>query len=92
MVPVAIAGNISGEATTPSGNIFNEAMRGPMGCPALSERRPWPARVPQPQSALPIRASSVPDTEWRGRGSVVAVLAAEARPREGHPRRYCRPT
>jgi hypothetical protein len=28
MVPVAIAGNISGEATTPSGNIFNEAMRG----------------------------------------------------------------
>jgi hypothetical protein len=28
MVPVAIAGNISGEATTPSGNIFNEATRG----------------------------------------------------------------
>jgi hypothetical protein len=28
MVPVAIAGNISGEAMTPSGNIFNEATRG----------------------------------------------------------------
>ena len=28
MVPVAVAGNISREATTPSGNIFNEAMRG----------------------------------------------------------------
>ena len=28
MVPVAVAGNILGEATTPSGNIFNEAMRG----------------------------------------------------------------
>lgn len=28
MVPVAIAGNISGKATTPSGNIFNEATRG----------------------------------------------------------------
>jgi hypothetical protein len=28
MVPGAIAGNISSEATTPSGNIFNEAMRG----------------------------------------------------------------
>ncbi len=31
MVPVAIAGNISGEATTPSGNIFNEATRGQSG-------------------------------------------------------------
>jgi len=28
MVPVANVGNISGEATTPSGNILNEAMRG----------------------------------------------------------------
>ncbi len=28
MVPVVIAGNILGEATTPSGNIFIEAMRG----------------------------------------------------------------
>lgn len=28
MVPVAAAGDILGEATTPSGNIFNEAMRG----------------------------------------------------------------
>jgi hypothetical protein len=28
MVPVAVAGNILGEATAPSGNIFNEAMRG----------------------------------------------------------------
>ena len=27
MVPVAIAGNILGEATPPAGNIFNEAMR-----------------------------------------------------------------
>jgi hypothetical protein len=27
MVPVAIAGNISVEATPPSGNTFNEAMR-----------------------------------------------------------------
>ena len=27
MVPVAVAGNILDEATTPSGNIFNEAMR-----------------------------------------------------------------
>jgi hypothetical protein len=27
MVPVAITGNISAEATTPAGNIFNEAMR-----------------------------------------------------------------
>jgi hypothetical protein len=30
MVPVVIAGNILGEATTPSGNIFNEATRGPI--------------------------------------------------------------
>jgi len=29
MVPVTIAGNISGEATTPSGNTFNDATRGP---------------------------------------------------------------
>jgi hypothetical protein len=28
MVSLAVAGNILGEATTPSGNIFNEAMRG----------------------------------------------------------------
>ena len=28
MVPVAVAGNILGEATPPAGNIFNEAMRG----------------------------------------------------------------
>jgi hypothetical protein len=28
MVPAVMAGNILGEATTPSGNIFNEAMRG----------------------------------------------------------------
>jgi hypothetical protein len=28
MVPVAIAGNISGEATPLFGNIFNEATRG----------------------------------------------------------------
>jgi hypothetical protein len=28
MVPVVIAGNILGEATPPSGNIFNDAMRG----------------------------------------------------------------
>jgi hypothetical protein len=28
MVPVTTAGNILGEATTASGNIFNEAMRG----------------------------------------------------------------
>jgi len=28
MVPVPIAGNILGEATTSSGNIFNDAMRG----------------------------------------------------------------
>jgi hypothetical protein len=34
MVPVAIAGNISGEATTRSGNIFNEATRGAEDPPA----------------------------------------------------------
>jgi hypothetical protein len=28
MMPVTTAGNILGEATTASGNIFNEAMRG----------------------------------------------------------------
>jgi hypothetical protein len=28
MVPVAVSGNISREATTPSGNIFAEATRG----------------------------------------------------------------
>lgn len=28
MVPAPVAGNILGEATTSSGNIFNEAMRG----------------------------------------------------------------
>ena len=28
MVPVHVAGNILGEATTSSGNIFNDAMRG----------------------------------------------------------------
>ena len=28
MVPVPVAGNIPGEATTSSGNIFNDAMRG----------------------------------------------------------------
>jgi hypothetical protein len=28
MVPVPVAGNIAGEATTSSGNIFNDAMRG----------------------------------------------------------------
>jgi hypothetical protein len=31
MVAGAIAGNISAEATTPTGNIFSEAMRGPRG-------------------------------------------------------------
>ena len=40
MVPVAVAGNISGEATTPSGNIFNEAMRGVI--------RGSGVRIPQP--------------------------------------------
>jgi hypothetical protein len=31
MVAGAIAGNISAEATTPTGNTFAEAMRGPVG-------------------------------------------------------------
>lgn len=31
MVPVPVAGNILGEATTSSGNIFNDAMRGTGG-------------------------------------------------------------
>ena len=43
MVPVAVAGNISGEATTPSGNIFNEAMRGLLGGP--NHLLPLPRRV-----------------------------------------------
>jgi hypothetical protein len=30
MVTVAVLGNTSREATTPSGNIFAEAMRGPL--------------------------------------------------------------
>jgi hypothetical protein len=33
MVAAAIAGNISAEATTPTGNIFAEAMRGARECP-----------------------------------------------------------
>jgi len=37
MVPAAVAGNILGEATTPSGNIFNEAMRGTV----RGKRGPW---------------------------------------------------
>jgi hypothetical protein len=44
MVPVAVAGNISGEATTPSGNIFNEAMRGPMACRRVSSAQRIVAR------------------------------------------------
>ena len=32
MVAGAIAGNISAEATTPTGNSFAEAMRGRKGC------------------------------------------------------------
>lgn len=41
MVPVTIAGNISGEATPPSGNIFNEATRGSnaVGCLRLASRK-----------------------------------------------------
>jgi hypothetical protein len=35
MVPVVIAGKVLGEATPPSGNIFNEAMRGRRKCLGL---------------------------------------------------------
>ena len=41
MVAGAITGNISAEATTPTGNTFVEAMRGifPSGSPCLAARR-----------------------------------------------------
>ena len=42
MVPVAVAGNFLGEATTPSGNIFNEAMR---RHPDPAARRQLPANL-----------------------------------------------
>jgi hypothetical protein len=56
MVPVVIAGNISGEATTPSGNILIEATRRSVRktLDALTTVRPYqPSSILWP-SSLPI--------------------------------------
>jgi len=51
MVPVVFAGNISAEATTPAGNIFAEAMRGPRNLVA-AELSNWPRLRRLPDSPV----------------------------------------
>ena len=51
MVPVAVAGNISREATTPSGNIFAEATRGVSLIDRLEQSDRLLAQLRQPGAA-----------------------------------------
>jgi hypothetical protein len=76
MVPVAIAGNISGEATTPSGNIFNEATRGTARCHAGKQSSHHLSRMRRPRS---IRVGSFRTEIRRSRagGRECAHLASE---------------
>ena len=68
MVAGAIAGNISAEATTPTGNSSAEAMRGAKNI--VRSKRPIPTPTSysgSPRAAEPKRAMTLTALVWRSR-------------------------